>query len=598
MKYIFLLGFIISLGIKLYPQQNNLITNTANRKSISLNGHWEIIIDPYENGYYDYRYKPKKDGYFKNEKPKNKSDLIEYRFDKSNYLNVPGDWNTQKKELFFYEGTIWYKKSFNYQKKKNTRLFLYFGAINYDAIVYLNGTRLGEHIGGFTPFNFEITNFVKNGNNFVVVKVDNKRLKSGVPTLNTDWWNYGGITRSVKLIEEPLTFIQDYFIQLKKGSKNKIKGWIKLNGNEKSQNVSITIPGISFKNKFSTNKNGIANFEFKSNLKLWSPRNPFLYNVKISAQTDTLQDQIGFRTIETKGTDILLNGRKIFLRGISIHEEAPIRSGRAFSKSDAHTLLSWAKELGCNYVRLAHYPHNENMIREAEKMGLLIWSEIPVYWTIQWKNKETLSNALHQLTEMITRDKNRAPIIIWSMANETPKSNARLKFLRTLIDSSRKLDPTRLITAATELSYNGNRLIMNDPLSNYLDVIGVNEYIGWYGGKPKDALNKVWINKFNKPLIISEFGGGALYGFHGDKNTRWTEEYQANLYKNQIQMLKKIPFLKGMTPWILVDFRSPRRPLPGIQDFWNRKGLISDRGEKKKAFYVLQKFYKSLIIER
>jgi beta-glucuronidase len=576
----------------IYSQSADLLTNVGHRKTISLNGEWRIIIDPYENGYYNYRYQPRGDGYFENKKPKDKSDLVEYDFDKSETLEVPGDWNTQKEKLFFYEGTIWYEKSFNYIKQNNKRIFLYFGAVNYAAIVYLNGKKLGEHIGGFTPFDFEVTNLIKSGNNFVVVKVDNKRLRDGIPTLNTDWWNYGGLTRGVYLIEEPETFIQDYFIQLKKGSMNEINGWAKLDGNSKKQKIVLQIPEAGITKEINSNENGIANLNFKANLKLWSPSNPYLYQVKIICETDTIKDNIGFRSIETKEDKILLNGKPIFLHGIAIHEEAPFRSGRAYSKEDAVTLLSWAKELGCNYVRLAHYPHNENMVREADKLGLLVWSEIPVYWTIQWKNKETLENAENQLTEMITRDKNRASIIIWSMANETPRSDERNAFLETLIDKAKSLDSTRLITAATELDQQGTTMIIDDPLSNYLDVIGINEYIGWYNAKPGDAPKFVWQSKFNKPVIISELGAAALYGYHGDKDTRWTEEYQANVYQNQIKMLRKIPFLSGMSPWILMDFRSPRRPLPYIQDFWNRKGLISNRGEKKEAFYTLQKFYK------
>ncbi len=577
-----------------FPQQSELITNISHRNKISLDGKWHIIIDPYEVGYYDYRYKPRKDGYFLDQHAKSKSDLVEYNFDKSETLEVPGDWNTQKKELFLYEGTIWYKKSFNYKVKPGIRAFLYFGAANYDAIVYLNGKELGEHVGGFTPFDFEATKYLKDGSNFVVVKVDNKRLKDGVPTLDTDWWNYGGLTRDVYLVEEPQTFIQDYFIQLKKGSLNEISGWVKLNGSEKEQSIDIQIPDADVNKKFMTNVAGAAEINFTAKLKLWSPDNPYLYNVRIISETDTVNDEIGFRSIETKGTEILLNKKPIFLRGISMHEEAPFTSGRAYSAAQDRTLLNWAKDLGCNYVRLAHYPYNAKMIREAEKMGLLVWSEIPVYWTIQWTNKNTLDNALNQLREMITRDKNRAPVIIWSMANETPRSDARLKFLRTLIDSARILDPTRLITAATETNYSKNKVVINDPLCKYLDVIGVNEYIGWYSGTPEDALKKVWTTEYNKPLIISEFGAAALYGYHGDKDARWTEEYQATVYKYQIEMLKKISFLSGMSPWVLMDFRSPRRPLPYFQDFYNRKGLISNRGGKKEAFFVLQKFYKEL----
>jgi beta-glucuronidase len=593
MKILFLTIIILTQMIS--AQTSPLIINTENRNTISLNGKWQTIIDPYEQGYYDYRYEPSKNGFFINQKPQSKSDLVEYDFDKSPLLDVPGDWNTQKEELFLYEGTIWYKKDFDYIKKPGKRLFIYFGAVNYQADVYLNKEKLGEHIGGFTPFDFEITNLVKDKDNFIVVKADNKRKREAVPTLNTDWWNYGGITRDVKLIEVPSTFIRDYFIQLQKGSAKHISGWVQLDGDKEEQNLIVKIPEANAETRVKTDKNGFAKLDFDADLTLWSPDNPKLYDVLIESETDTVKDQIGFRTIETKGTDILLNGKPVFLRGISIHEEAPIRSGRAFSREDAEILLGWAKDLNCNFVRLAHYPHNEHTVRMADKMGLLVWSEIPVYWTILWDNESTLKNAENQLKEEITRDKNRAAVILWSMSNETPINESRTKFLTSLADLARQLDPTRLLTAALERHYvNDTTLMIDDPFGEHLDVIGDNEYIGWYDGLPSKADHLVWKCAYNKPVIISEFGAGALYGNHGDDLTRWTEEFQANVYRHQVNMLRKVPFIKGMTPWILMDFRSPRRVLPDIQDFYNRKGLISNRGQKKEAFYILQNFYKEL----
>jgi len=579
-------------------QQPALITNIEGRHTIDLNGRWQIIIDPYETGYYDYRYQPSTDGYFKNAKPKSPSDLIEYDFDTSQQLNVPGDWNSQDQRLLLYEGTVWYKKSFDYKKRERTRLFAYFGAANYIADVYLNGEKLGRHEGGFTPFNFEITNLVREKDNFLVVKVDNKRRRDAVPTLNTDWWNYGGLTRDVNLVEVPATFIEDYFLQLKKGSVDEIAGWVKLNNANGGKAVTIEIPEASVKQLVTTEANGYAPVSFKARLNLWSPENPKLYLVKVSTDSDSVSDRIGFRELETRGTDILLNGKPIFLRGICIHEESPLRGGRAFSEDDARMLLTWAKELGSNFVRLAHYPHNEHMTRLADEMGIMVWSEIPVYWTVLWDNPETFANARNQLGESITRDKNKASVILWSVANETPVSEARIKFLKGLIDHARKMDPTRLLTAANERHYaDAETQLIDDPLGEYLDVLGCNEYVGWYDGLPEKADRLQWKITYNKPLIISEFGGDALFGYHGEANVRWTEEYQKNLYEHQLAMLKKIPSLRGMTPWILTDFRSPRRPLPRIQDFYNRKGLISSRGERKQAFYVLQNFYRSLIKE-
>ncbi|HEU4794462.1 MAG TPA: glycoside hydrolase family 2 TIM barrel-domain containing protein, partial [Pyrinomonadaceae bacterium] len=596
MKPLLLLVALLALCPSARGQQLELIANTEGRRTISLDGQWQSIIDPYESGFYDYRYQPSTNGYFRNAKPKSKTDLIEYDFDKSSSLNVPGDWNTQSDQLFFYEGTVWYKKSFNYERRPNTRLFVYFGAANYHADVYLNGEKLGQHEGGFTPFNFEITKLVRDTGNFLVVKVDNKRRRDAVPTLMTDWWNYGGLTREVKLIETPDTFVHDYFIQLQKGSRNRIAGWVKLAGAKLNQKITIRIPEAAISKTFTSGPNGQAVIDFAADLALWSPQDPKLYDVLIEAETDRVRDRIGFRSIETRGPDILLNGKPIFLRGICLHEEAPVRGGRANTREDALTLLGWAKELGANFVRLAHYPHNEHMVREADRMGILVWSEIPVYWTIQWENPATLENARNQLSEMIARDKNRAAVVIWSVANETPLSDARLSFLKHLVSHARSLDSTRLLSAAMERHYiNPTTQMIDDPLGEFLDVLGCNEYVGWYDGLPAKADGLVWQSKYDKPLIMSEFGGDALYGHHGDALTRWTEEYQESIYRHQIGMLKRIPFLRGAAPWILTDFRSPRRPLPKIQDYWNRKGLISNRGEKKKAFYVMQSWYRELM---
>lgn len=574
-----------------------LVANSDGRKTTNLNGTWHVIVDPYDVGKLDYRARPLKNNnaFFKDYKPQSKSELVEYDFDHSGQLNVPGDWNTQRESLLFYEGTVWYKQSFDYQKPAQERLFLRFGAANYQADVYLNGEPLGHHEGGFTPFDFEITNRVRPQGNFLVVRVNDSREKGQVPAITADWWNYGGITRPVTLIQVPQTFIQDYVVQLEKGSLHDVQGWVQLNGSKLQQRVTIRIPEAGMTKVFQTDAKGRAEISFRANLALWSPENPRLYKVEIASETDQVTEDIGFRSIETRGTDILLNGAPVFLRGISIHEESPTHPGRAWSEDDARTLLGWAKELGCNFVRLAHYPHNEAMLRMADQMGIMVWAEVPVYWNIQWENPKTLQNAENQLEEMITRDHNRAALIIYSIANETPISVARNRFLRRLSQVAHSSDSTRLVSAALQDQevVHGDRITLsiNDPIANDLDILGNNEYIGWYVHTPADADKTDWTSTYNKPLIMSEFGGDARFGYHGDALTRWSEEYQENLYQHQIAMLKRIPFLRGITPWILKDFRSPRRTLPGIQDYFNRKGLITEHGEKKKAFFVLQKFY-------
>lgn len=601
---LFLLGILCATAIDASAQ--NLLINTGTRNVSSLNGTWNYIVDPYETGYYNYRYQPydqqeavSSSAFFTNYHAKNKSELVEYNFDASPTMTIPGDWNSQKEKLFYYEGTVWFKKSFNYTlKEKANRLFLYFGAVNYKAEVYLNGKKLGVHEGGFTPFNFEITSVVQPKDNYLVVKVDNKRFKEAVPTINTDWWNYGGITRDVKIIEEPAVFIQDYAIQLKKGAKNLIAGFVQLNNASGEETVTIRIPGLKAEQTVKTTTEGFGQFEFNAKkISYWSPENPKLYDVFIKTEHQELKDEIGFRTIETVGPDILLNGKSTFLRGICIHEENPMRGGRAYNEADALVLLTWAKELGCNYVRLAHYPHNEHIVRLADRMGMMVWEEIPVYWTVDFSNEATLQNAKNQLAEAITRDKNRAAIIIWSMANETPPSDARNNFLVNLVHHAKSLDKTRLISSALEKHGDSEQPglnVVNDKIGEYLDIVAFNQYTGWYGGSLETAPDARWDIAYNKPVVISEFGGGALQGLHGDKSERWTEEYQDYLYQQNLKMIEKIPNIRGLSPWILADFRSPKRLLPGIQDGWNRKGLISNHGVKKKAFFTVQEFYKKI----
>jgi beta-glucuronidase len=570
------------------PQPSPLIGNIPGRTITSLDGPWHVIVDPYETGLHA--------RYYEQSTPETHSGPIEYNFELSETLNVPGDWNMQKDRLFFYEGPLWYKRSFTFKRPEHARVFVYFGAANYFTRVYLNGKPLGEHEGGFTPFNFEVTSQIADGDNFLVVEVNNTRRADGLPALNTDWWNFGGLTREVLLVETPATFVRDYSVQLVKGTTTEVAGWVQLDGVSPAQPVTVEILEAGVRKTFTPDANGRVDFRFPAKVELWSPENPKLYDVVVSAGADTLHDAIGFRSIEVKGTQILLNGKPIFLRGISMHEEAPIRGGRAFSPEDAATLFGWAKELGCNFVRLTHYPHNENEIRLADKLGLLVWSEIPVYWDIAWKNPATLANAEAQLRDMIARDHNRASVIFWSMSNETPVDPDRTVFLQTLAEDARRLDPTRLITSALNhvTEAGPEKRVLDDPLGESLDVLGLNEYLGWYFGRPDDADRWHWESKYSKPLIVSEFGGDAPYGKHGDASARWTEEYQANLYVHQLAMIRKIPGFVGLSPWVLMDFHSPRRVLPGIQDYFNRKGLVSNVGEHKQAFYVLQKFYREM----
>ena len=564
------------------------------RASLSLDGDWHVMADPYQAGLYSFHNAFNTEGYFRDEEGHVGGDkLIEYNFSKSPTIKVPGDWNTQKEWLRLYEGSLWYERKFTYQPEAGHRAFLHIGAANYKSVAAVNGKLVCSHEGGFTPFDCEITDLVKPGENSVVIEVDDTRIADGIPTLKTDWYNYGGLTRDVSVVTVPKAFVDDFELHLDRETRSKISGYVHVEGAAAGAPVSVDIPELKAHADGITDADGRVAIALEpKGLTLWSPETPKLYKVTLKAGADTLTDEMGFRTIETQGTKILLNGKPIFLHGVSIHAEAPYRTGRAYSEQDVDTLLGWVKELGGNYARLAHYPHDQRMTRAADRMGILIWSEVPVYWAEQFEKEEVFAKAQQQMHEMIRRDRDKASVILWSIANETPNTPERTAFLTRSADYVHQQDPTRLVTAALLVHGEGNKKYIDDPLGKSLDVIGFNEYIGWYEKTPEAADTMEWNVAYDKPLIVSEFGGGAKAGLHGRDDERWTEEYEANIYRHQIGMLNRIPQLRGMTPWVLMDFRSPVRQLPGIQDGFNRKGLISDQGEKKKAFFVLQKAYK------
>jgi len=595
-----LFAFIVLMSFNFNSFSQKQIQNVQDRTTLSLNGDWQFIIDPYKMGYLDYRQKPfdesesGKGGFYDNITNPGKTKRAEYNFDYEPSLTVPGDWNSQYEKLEFYEGVLWYRRNFTVSLKEDKRYFIHFGAVNYESHIYLNGKKLGVNKGGFTPFQFEVGDKLVDGDNFLVVMVDNTRKKDEVPTINTDWWNYGGITRDVNLVETPESFINDYKVQLAKNDATKIKGYIELDGSAGEESVVVQIPELKINQSYTADASGKVSFEIPvKKIQLWNPEFPKLYEVKISSSQDAVTDKIGFRTIATEGKNILLNGESIFMKGIAMHDENPLLGGRLRSDGDMRMMLRWAKELGCNYVRLAHYTHNETMLRLADEMGLLVWSEVPVYWTISWENEETYKNAENQLSVSIQRDKNRASIIIWSVGNETPVTEARNVFMGKLVDKTRSLDDTRLVAAALEVEREGYTITVDDTLGEKLDLASFNQYGGWYWSEPKELPKYAFDIKFNKPVVITEFGGGALAGFHADDDTMWSEEYQELIYINQLKMMDKIDGLRGITPWILVDFKSPRRQNPVYQQFWNRKGLISNTGVKKKAYFILKEYYRN-----
>ena len=569
----------------------DLIQNVYGRDIQSLNGKWAAIPDLYDQG--------ERMKIYENNKPTGKTDFYEYSFEGGMRLNVPSDWNSQSKELKYYEGTVWYQRTFTAKAEPGTRRFLYFAGVSTRCNIYLNGKKIISHEGSFTPFQIEVTNALKDGENLLVCEVNNNRRVDAIPAMSYDWWNYGGITRDVMLVTVPTQYIADYFVRLEKGKKDVIALSVSLSEAVAGKKVTVKIPELKVNCEMTTDAQGKAEASVKvRSLQRWSPESPKLYNIEIASPDDKVTESIGFRNIDTRGTKVFLNDKEIFLRSISFHEEIPQRMGRAFSPADADMLLSEARALGVNTIRLAHYPQNEYIVRKAEQMGFMLWEEIPVWQSIDFTNDVTMGKARTMFDEMLQRDKNRCAVSMWGVANETRPSEARNAFLTRLVSDGRAKDNTRLYVAAFDIVYyqrDKDLFTMEDSFPEQLDLIGVNKYMGWYAPWPKDPKDCHWQVCPDKPLLITEFGGEALYGQSGDETvaSSWSEDYQAKLYRDNIRMFENIPNLCGVSPWILFDFRSTFRFHPTNQDGWNRKGLVSDQGMRKKAWYIMRDYYRS-----
>ena len=630
-----------------YAKPSNLIGWIDNREYLSLNGQWKYIVDPMNNGLPETSFfggfpenKTQKDGY----------ELIEYNFDQADVINVPGAWNEQKDELFFYQGSIWLFKKFNFNIDPNKLNHLYIGASNFSTKIFLNGERVGQFNSGYTAFNFDISDYLINGENVLLVQINANLSENSVPTKKTDWWPYGGLVGDVLIVNTPKIFIENAYVQISDLQKKQLNFRAKLNLN-KNMNIKLIIDELNLQRSFTTNKNGeIDEFIKFKNIDLWSPDNPKLYNVTVKIEGDEIVDQIGFREIKTKGKQIFLNGSPIKFKGISMHAEPIGEKGVAFSKAHFESLVATSKELNINFIRAAHYPYTRHMAKVCDELGIMLWEEIPVYWNINWTNKQTKEDALNMLSNLVTRDWNRASVVVWSLGNETPFSKDRMTFMNDLKDRLGELDVSRLTSAAIlsgdaktfakliniiakagletkDLTAKERHIFeeivknvpipfekllpfeinINDPLANELDLIAYNEYFGWYYtsffsaqiGIRESLLREIMFelmpsfiirSEFNKPIHISEFGAGAKHSFK-KTNQVWSEEYQAKVYLKQLEMLKSNPQVQGISPWILKDFRSMMRPLNNVQDFYNRKGLIDENGNKKQAFSVLSNFY-------
>jgi len=610
-KYILL---FLLLSIKLFSQDNqtahwetsslapqqNLIRNVMN-----ISGLWNFKVDSNQIGEQQQWYNG-----LSNTRP----------------MAVPASWNDQYDELRDYLGHAWYEQNTYIPKNwQGQQILIRFGSANYAAKVWINGKYIGKHEGGHLPFSFDITSVVNwEATNKIVVQVENILKPSRVPTgavtseggfvnfpaTNYDFFPFCGLQRPVYIYAIPKNHIANITITgtVLKDKDALIAVKINKEGNLKNGKISFLGDGKIYEQDFIFNGNEAT---IKINIPaahLWNTEDPYLYELNVSLYKDKeVVDQYslatGIRTIEVSNNKILLNGKPIYLKGFGKHEDFPIL-GKGTSDPvivKDYALLKW---VGANSYRTSHYPYDEAYMNMADKLGILIIDEIPAVGLFFDNNlaqlKEREAMCKQQITELINRDKNHPSVIMWSVANEPGLRSSYLKkdthdtvsnqFFTSLLQTAKKLDPTRLVTLVGA---------ENEPYDwlGLADVVCINRYFGWYtqSGNIQQGANllsnelDVIHEKTKKPIMITEFGADAYPGMHGTYVEMFTEEYQRDFIKSYLEVLDSKDFIFGAHVWAFADFKTSQ----GSNRFggYNWKGVFTrDRKPKMAAYFLKTKW--------
>jgi beta-glucuronidase len=557
------------------------LVNAHGRAAVPLDGTWRLTLDPFEEGlrqrWFSYDDAP----------PNTWHTPRDWQWDAGEPAPVPGCWNLLRPELLHYEGAAWYVREFDAAAPAaDEAVLLQFGAAAQRAEVFLNGMHLGGHLGGSTPFTLDATCALQDGRNRLMVLVENARRADRVPMHHFDWFNYGGLHRGVGLMRLPWLHLRRFAAWLEPGG-IRVRAWLSAPADGSAR---FRIPALGLDVPVAI-RAGLADLLIPAAPPRWSPADPVLLDVELHHGTDTLRERIGFREIRTEGTRILLNGQDLVLCGACVHED-DLQTGRCSDEADIHRRIRHAKELGANFLRLAHYPHDERVARICDEAGLLLWSEIPVYWAIDFANPATLADARNQLHELVARDANRASIILWGVGNENADTDARLAFMAELARAARAADPSRLVTAACLI--NREHFRIEDRLAEHLDVIGLNEYFGWYEQGFQGLQRLLANSRPDRPVLISETGADARPGHRDPAAPLFSEERQAAFYEGQCTAIERAPYVRGLAAWLLYDFRSLRRQTRA-QGGFNRKGLVAeDKATRKLAFATLAACFRRL----
>jgi beta-glucuronidase len=543
-------------------------------------------------------------------------------------MAVPGSWNEQYEDLFNYLGLGWYvKRTWVPASWRGQRIFLRVGSACYFATVYVNGVAVGSHEGGHLPFAFDISEHVKWGEeNVVAISVENHLKPTRVPAgnMNTalgpfasfprttyDFFPFAGLHRPVVLYAVPQTHIDDVTVRTEiRGGDGVVTVQVRMNAaSDGVATLSMAGAGQPLRAEVSLS-GGVGEGQIVvPNARLWSDVDPYLHELTIEANGDRYSLKVGIRTIAVDGGRILLNGRPVQMNGYGRHEDF-IASGKGLNLPllvKDYQLMRWT---GANAYRTSHYPYSDEEMQLADREGFLIIDEIPAV-SLQFESEENAAErmrmCIQQLDELVARDKNYACVVMWCVANEPMPASLRLesrgaatedptaargkKFLDALLAHTRSLDATRLVTLVT---------VMGGPEDwmEHCDVICMNRYWGWYvmGGELGRAaaaleaeLDAVWA-KWQKPVIMTEFGADTMAGMHGHPAVMWTEEYQAEYMRMHLSIAARKEYVAGMQVWNFADFAAVQSIMRvgGL----NMKGVFTRTRTPKMAAHVLREFWR------
>ncbi|MBD3187397.1 hypothetical protein GF325_11250 [Candidatus Bathyarchaeota archaeon] len=514
-----------------------------------------------------------------------------------------------------YEGTCWFYREINRQSiedhlAKDRVIFLHFEGVNYHATVWINGMKIGSHEGGYLPFKFKLLRSLLReclsrwkGDLVLAVRVDSTRRPEQIPEFSCDWFQWGGIYRDVYIDIQPRNRVVRCLVtpsvstvcdgKIQEGSIS-----VRILATFPGE-LGLSVEGLAQGDRFTTEKIiSPKNWNAKSSGNLhectttvkmdgslaWHPSQPALYHMQLASRDPEAgggilyETRFGMRSLKVENAKIFLNGERLMLKGSSLHEEKyPV--GRAYSREERRKDIRAMKELGFNFLRTAHYSHDESLLEVADEEGMLIGEEIPVYWNVDYSNHETQRLAAKMMRDLVHRDFNHPSVIWWSVGNEIPV--ARLdcqRFIKMLLDLTRSMDTSRF-TVYVSKNY------VYDPLRKHTDIILLNGYLGWYYASTKNwgfMVELVHASMPQKPLVISEFGAGAKlgHGRHEPLDEKYTEWKQASIVSHAIKVFNSKPFIDGWVIWIYRDFKSHMR-LNQFQQGYNRKGLVDEKGRKK-----------------